>query len=263
MKSAQLKGSKKSVRETASSTEKSKKSTSPKKLTVKDDKPKSETNVLKIKGRGQKTDSITYTKSTDYVDHEGAIAGDMDDCYYRSDELTPRTTEKIRGIARMMLRHTTPCSIRRSRDSPSEDIEGIRGKAIGDKEPKYTEPLYHQMIERNSISAKEGLQVLEDMNRLNFINRHLDNVELLSRGIDQRKSQEQDYERGDNTRYRKQLFETMKKKHGKNVDRNRPKSKKSSVSSVKAMKQLAVSMVLRYCDLDANFVSVHCSRVRF
>ena len=260
MQSVQSKSSRKGIRELTSATENSKIFSSSKKPSKKEARPMSETNVLKVEVKQKKNGSVMYTKSSDYVDqdewehcHEcdehverNSVTDGNDDCRHSVDKMTPRTTENIRGIARMLLRHS-PCSIPRSWDDSSESIEGIRGKAISEKDLKYTEPLYHQMIERNSISSKEGQQVLQEMNRLNFTEKHLNNVELPSKGA--RKNNQGINNPGvavkrDVIKHREQLFETLRKNTSKNGGRSRPKSRKCSVSSVKAFKQLAVSPFL-------------------
>ena len=249
-------GQSKCIRHT-SAAEKSKVLSSARKLSKKEARPMSETNVLKVEVREKKDTSVMYTKSTDYVDQDeweqcaedlqrNSVTDDNDDCHHNVDKITPRTTENIRGIARMLLRHT-PCSIPRSWNDSSENIEGIRGKAISEKDLKYTEPLYHEMIERNSISSKEGLRVLQEMNRSNFKDRHLNKRQLLPEGAKMNTTQGINNPaaagKRDGIRRREQLLEKFRKN-----GRTRPKSRKSSVSSVKAFKQLAVSPFLVHFD---------------
>ena len=239
----------------ASATEKSKVFSPSKKLSEKETRPMSETNVLKVEVRQKKNSSVMHTKSTDYVDQDeweqckgnviagNSITDDNDDCQQNVDKMTPGTTDNIRGIARMLLRHS-PCSIPRSWDDSSENMEGIRGKAISEKDLKYTEPLYHEMIERNSISSKEGLQVLQEMNRTNFTDRHLKTGELLPESAKMNTiNNSAAAGKRDSVKRREQLLEKFRKNASKN-GRSRPKSRKSSVSSVKAFRQLAVSPFL-------------------
>ena len=150
---------------------------------------------------------------------------------------------KLRGIARLLLKQS-PCSIPRPREHSSEKLEGLKGKAIAAKGLKCTEPLYHRMIEKNSLSDKDSLEVLHGMSPYVYIDRHLNNIEMLTRAI-RLNDNEDNGSSGDTVaksdfRDKKLLTETLKK----TVRKSAPKPRKNgSTSSVKVLKEMAVSLL--------------------
>ena len=210
-------------------------------------KPTSVPNILRVEIKEKNKDPLSHTKSTDYVDRkewdfcdENYDGDDKSDSTTGLDELTPRAMEKLRGIAKLLLKQS-PCSMPRPWENPSENIGGLKGKAITAKGLKCTEPLYHRMIEKNSLSDKDSLEVLHEMSPDVYVDRHLDNIEMLTRAI--RLNDSEDNESSGDTVGRsdkKLLTQTLRK----TVRKSAPKpGKNGSTSSVKVLKEMAVSLL--------------------
>ena len=219
--------------------------------------------MIKVDIQKGRRDEVLHTKSTDYVDQkewvedaescdDNYVGDGKSDCTVGIGELTPRTRANVTGIARLLLKQS-PCSIPRRWEDPAANKGSIMGKGITTNDLKYTESLYHQMVEKNKISDKDSLEILHEINPAAFINKHLDNIEVLTRGISVNDNNDDAVSSGDarersDFKDRKMMTGTQRKNIRKNALRSgRSQSGKNSASTVKVLKEIAVcSWILSY-----------------